>query len=359
MVLSVFMGAPDWMDIDKLHKDVEIAFTMDPLTYKFLMEGNEEVYLDPEVYIPRYRKLAQAHPENPFIPFAAGEIYRAENDFFHRDSCYLLSVKLAKGSYPSLFYLLDLFEERNIPRFCHLVMDEIEEQGSIDEVEIFPWYASFFRMRAVDLLSKGNVEYGLRYAELAYVFDRYHPGNGFLLWRYAITGQLDFLPIALSRLMEALDFPPYKLLFLETVVRFVGMCISVCLLVVTIVGILRYFPMPLHHLSTWFGSGIPYPVNVWGSALVLLLPIFAFPHPVVAILWLVIVVAPYISRGYRIGMGLLCAFVILAYPLLMVDGGISRLVHPGDILRLIEEAKRGIPTRVLATELKNLPPRIL
>ncbi|GAI74863.1 unnamed protein product, partial [marine sediment metagenome] len=96
------------------YKEKEYAFRLVPEFYRVLSGKGYVPSLNFNSIRWRYRNEMRRHPENPFLAFCIGELYRYKNKYEEAFKYYDMAIKKAGKNVSKHTILLELFSQRRL-----------------------------------------------------------------------------------------------------------------------------------------------------------------------------------------------------------------------------------------------------
>lgn len=281
----------------------------------------------------KYENEMRRKPNNPFLAFCLGELYRYENRYEDAEQFYNAAIEKAGDHLFRQIILLELFSQRRLHQWQTRQEDTFVEMKKDLGALSIPLLSKYFFIRANEASDKGLEAEVERNIHLATELDPYNLGIRFYYVRFLLYNhRFDFFDEFLSSV---------RLLFIDFISRmklviFAYNFLYVFLLLVSgiilVSYFIRYFPYAAAKITTLLPPRIASSKRQFLSIVLLLLPLIWTLPSFFAFAYMLLVPIPFLDRKER---WLSQTFLLLLGLLSFLGGFQARSVTSMDPLQRI------------------------
>ncbi len=294
------------------YREKEYAFRLVPQFYKVLSMKGYAPALNFSYIKWKYRNEMLKHPQNPFLAFCLGELYRYRNEYEEAFKYYDAANKKAGENVFKHTMLLALFSERKLLQW------QIKEEEKLIGLKkdfgalSLPLLSKYFFIRAREAAESGpgnEIEKGIRIAK---ELDPYNPGIQFFYIRFLLLNARfeffdEFLTVAHTFFF---DFQSRLYVIIFTY-NFLFTFLTILLSGFVIAYFLKYFLFVVSKLFNFFPHNLSMSKRNFLSITLLLLPLIWTMPSLWTFIFMLVIPIPFLERKERWGLQFLILFLLI------------------------------------------------
>ncbi|TET78842.1 MAG: hypothetical protein E3J41_03395 [Candidatus Cloacimonadota bacterium] len=282
------------------YKEKEYAFRLVPEFYRVLSGKGYVPSLNFNSIRWRYRNEMRRHPENPFLAFCIGELYRYKNKYEEAFKYYDMAIKKAGKNVSKHTILLELFSQRRLLKWQMKEEEKFLELKKDFGALSLPLLSKYFFVRGREAAQGGFDTETEKNVRISKELNPYNLGIRHFYVRYLfLNRRFEFFDELLSLVhIIFLDFKTrlhviifsYNLLFT---------LLAIFLSTLVIAYFIKYFPSAVSKIITFTPRKLPISMRYFISVTFMLLPLIWTIPSLYTFIFMLIIPIPFLKRNER------------------------------------------------------------
>jgi len=306
-------------EIEDASREKDYAFHLVPKFHDILCRKGYAPSLDFNYIKWKYKNAIRRYPDNPFLSFYLGELYRYKNKYDEAFNCYDDAIEKAGTNVYKHTILLELFSQKQLWQF------QVKEEERFSELKrdlgalSLPILSKYFFIRSLNSgeksLEENEIERSIRIAK---ELNPYALEIRLFYVRYLLAHRrFEFFDEFISLIHTLfLDFNT-RLFLIRFSYNFLFIFLSMILVGFVLAFFIKYFPFVVTKLVNLFPHDISMPLRYFLSIILLIIPLFwTFPS-IYVILYLLIVPMAFLERKEKWSVQI---FILLLLMLSLLGG---------------------------------------
>lgn len=248
----------------------------------------------------KYEREMRRKPDNPFLAFCLGELFRYRNRYEEAEQLYNSAIEKAGDNPYRHIILRELFSQRRLHQWKTQQEDVFLEMKRDFGADALPFLSKYFVLHANDAARQGLHAEIEKNIQLAEEMDPYNPGIRFHYVRFLLYNhRFDFFDELLSSVRTLLiDFISRARLVIFAY-NFLYLILLLISGILVVSFFIRYFPYAVAKLTTVLPRNMASSKKQFLSVALVLLPVIWLLPSFFAFCYLLLVPIPFLERKER------------------------------------------------------------
>ncbi len=281
-------------------EEKELAFGLDKDFHSVLLKKGYAPALNFNRIRWKYENEMRRRPDNPFLPFCLGELYRYKNRYEEAEQLYNSAIEKTGNDLYKHILLLELFSQRRLHQWKIRQEDAFLEMKRDFGAHALPLLSKYFAVRANEAAEKGLYAEIEENIQLARAMDPYNLGVRFNYVRFLLYNhRFDFFDEFLSSVrILFVDFisRAKMVVFVYNFLYSILLCISGILLVSFFI---RHFPSAVAKVMILFPRRMAMSKKQFLAVVLLLLPVLWLFPSFFVLAYILLVPIPFLEKKER------------------------------------------------------------